>query len=175
MGLPCEVSVDERILGAMRLQDVKTRKPYFRDQTVTLQRLWWPCTVNSKWFRNLKVYSCGAGWNVVKCCMGCSSGILFAKIINGLLVTAYERGLRWWNFRNYKSKCGAYTSWTFLRQISRVARRWLKDMTDDEIMNLNRAGRWWDPYKVYACVSESTSHKVNRLLSWRKPLSYGHV
>ena len=51
--------------------------------------------------------------------------------------------------QNYKYNGGAYTREHFFGKYPELLEL-VKDMTDDQIMALNRGGH--DPYKVYACL-----------------------
>ncbi|MEP7731202.1 pyruvate dehydrogenase (acetyl-transferring), homodimeric type [Marinomonas primoryensis] len=142
-------------LGAIALAGRENLENLIFVINCNLQRLDGPVRGNSKIVQELEGVFRGAGWNVVKCLWGRHWDPLFAKDHNGLLVKRMNEVCDG-ELQNYKANGGAYTREHFFGKYPELLEM-VKDMTDDEIMNLNRGGH--DPYKVYAAYSEATSHK----------------
>ncbi|MFT2111609.1 pyruvate dehydrogenase (acetyl-transferring), homodimeric type [Marinomonas sp. 2405UD68-3] len=120
-----------------------------------LQRLDGPVRGNGKIVQELEGVFRGAGWNVIKCLWGRHWDPLFEKDHKGLLVKRMDEVCDG-ELQNYKANGGAYTREHFFGKYPELLEM-VKDMSDDDIMNLNRGGH--DPYKVYAAYAEATSHK----------------
>ncbi|VUD68259.1 Pyruvate dehydrogenase E1 component [Thalassocella blandensis] len=120
-----------------------------------LQRLDGPVRGNGKIIQELEGIFRGAGWNVIKVVWGGLWDELLAKDKTGLLQKRMDEVLDG-ELQNYKANGGAYTRKHFFGKYPELLEL-VKDMTDDEIMALNRGGH--DPQKVYAAYSQATSHK----------------
>lgn len=111
-----------------------------------LQRLDGPVRGNGKIVQELEGVFRGAGWNVIKCLWGRHWDPLFEKDEHGLLQKRMDEVCDG-ELQNFKANGGAYTREHFFGKYPELLEM-VKDMSDDEIMNLNRGGH--DPYKVYA-------------------------
>jgi len=119
-----------------------------------LQRLDGPVRGNGKIVQELEGVFRGAGWNVVKCLWGRHWDPLFEKDHKGLLVKRMDEVCDG-ELQNYKANGGAYTREHFFGKYPELLEM-VKDMSDDDIMNLNRGGH--DPYKVYAAYAEAAKN-----------------
>ncbi|ULG70043.1 pyruvate dehydrogenase (acetyl-transferring), homodimeric type [Marinobacterium sediminicola] len=120
-----------------------------------LQRLDGPVRGNGKIVQELEGVFKGAGWNVIKVLWGRHWDPLFEKDDKGLLRKRMDEVCDG-ELQNYKANGGAYTREHFFGKYPELAEM-VKDMSDDEIMNLNRGGH--DPYKVYAAYHKAFHHK----------------
>ncbi|WP_276317523.1 pyruvate dehydrogenase (acetyl-transferring), homodimeric type [Neptunomonas marina] len=120
-----------------------------------LQRLDGPVRGNGKIVQELEGVFRGAGWNVVKCLWGRHWDPLFEKDEHGLLQKRMDEVCDG-ELQNYKANGGAYTREHFFGKYPELLEM-VKDMSDDDIMNLNRGGH--DPYKVYAAYNAAMNHK----------------
>ena len=120
-----------------------------------LQRLDGPVMGNGSIIQELEGLFKGAGWNVVKCLWGRHWDPLFEKDDKGLLQKRMDEVCDG-ELQNYKANGGAYTREHFFGKYPELAEM-VKDMSDDEIMNLNRGGH--DPYKVFAAYQSAMNHK----------------
>ncbi len=120
-----------------------------------LQRLDGPVRGNGKIVQELEGVFKGAGWNVIKVLWGRHWDPLFEKDTKGLLVKRMNEVCDG-ELQNYKANGGAYTREHFFGKYPELAEM-VKDMSDDEIMNLNRGGH--DPYKVYAAYHQAMNNK----------------
>ncbi|TCK03028.1 pyruvate dehydrogenase E1 component [Marinobacterium mangrovicola] len=120
-----------------------------------LQRLDGPVRGNGKIVQELEGIFRGAGWNVIKCLWGRHWDPLFEKDTKGLLKKRMDEVCDG-ELQNYKANGGAYTREHFFGKYPELAEM-VKDMSDEEIMNLNRGGH--DPYKVYAAYHAAMNHK----------------
>ncbi|MBV0933401.1 pyruvate dehydrogenase (acetyl-transferring), homodimeric type [Marinobacterium weihaiense] len=120
-----------------------------------LQRLDGPVRGNGKIVQELEGVFKGAGWNVIKVLWGRHWDPLFEKDEKGLLRKRMDEVCDG-ELQNYKANGGAYTREHFFGKYPELAEM-VKDMSDDEIMNLNRGGH--DPYKVYAAYHQAFHHK----------------
>ena len=116
-----------------------------------LQRLDGPVRGNGKIIQELEGVFKGAGWNVIKVVWGRHWDSLLEKDKSGLLVKRMNEVCDG-ELQNYKYNGGAYTREHFFGKYPELLEL-VKDMTDDQIMALNRGGH--DPYKVYAAYSEA--------------------
>ena len=111
-----------------------------------LQRLDGPVRGNGKIIQELEGVFRGAGWNVIKVIWGRHWDVLLDRDKSGLLLQrmneVYDGELQ-----NYKFNGGAYTREHFFGKYPELLEL-VADMTDDQIMGLNRGGH--DPYKVFA-------------------------
>lgn len=120
-----------------------------------LQRLDGPVRGNGKIVQELESIFRGAGWNVIKCLWGRHWDPLFEKDDKGLLLKRMDEVVDG-ELQNYKANGGAYTREHFFGKYPELLEM-VKDMTDQDIMNLNRGGH--DPYKVYAAYHAAMNHK----------------
>lgn len=120
-----------------------------------LQRLDGPVRGNGKIIQELEGVFRGAGWNVIKVVWGRHWDALFEKDKTGLLQKRMDEVCDG-ELQNYKFNGGAYTREHFFGKYPELAEL-VKDMSDDDIMYLNRGGH--DPYKVYAAYAEAMAHK----------------
>lgn len=120
-----------------------------------LQRLDGPVRGNGKIVQELESIFRGAGWNVIKCLWGRHWDPLFEKDSKGLLQKRMDEVVDG-ELQNYKANGGAYTREHFFGKYPELLEM-VSDMTDQDIMNLNRGGH--DPYKVYAAYNAAMNHK----------------
>jgi pyruvate dehydrogenase E1 component len=120
-----------------------------------LQRLDGPVRGNGKIMQELEGVFRGAGWNVIKVVWGRHWDRLIEKDTTGLLVKRMNEVCDG-ELQNYKFNGGAYTREHFFGKYPELLEL-VKDMTDEQIMYLNRGGH--DPYKVYAAYAEAAAHK----------------
>ncbi|MFL0796946.1 MAG: pyruvate dehydrogenase (acetyl-transferring), homodimeric type [Cellvibrionaceae bacterium] len=120
-----------------------------------LQRLDGPVRGNGKIIQELEGVFRGAGWNVIKVVWGRMWDPLIEKDTTGLLQKRMDEVCDG-EYQNYKANGGGYTREHFFGEYPELLEL-VKDMTDDEIMALNRGGH--DPFKVYAAYAEAVAHK----------------
>ena len=120
-----------------------------------LQRLDGPVRGNGKIVQELEGVFRGAGWNVLKVIWGGKWDALLQKDKTGLLQKRMDEVVDG-ELQNYKAKGGAYTREHFFGKYPELLEL-VKDLSDDEIMQLNRGGH--DPYKVYAAYAAADAHK----------------
>jgi len=120
-----------------------------------LQRLDGPVRGNGKIVQELEGVFKGAGWNVVKVLWGRHWDPLFERDTTGLLTKRMNEVCDG-ELQNYKANGGAYTREHFFGKYPELLEL-VKDMSDDEIMKLNRGGH--DPYKVYAAYHQAMNNK----------------
>lgn len=120
-----------------------------------LQRLDGPVRGNGKIIQELEGAFRGAGWNVLKVIWGRHWDALLEKDTTGLLQQRMDEVCDG-ELQNYKANGGAYTRKHFFGKYPELLEL-VKDLTDDDIMYLNRGGH--DPYKVYAAYHEAFHHK----------------
>ena len=120
-----------------------------------LQRLDGPVRGNGKIMQELEGVFRGAGWNVIKVVWGRHWDQLLEKDKSGLLIKRMNEVCDG-ELQNYKYNGGAYTREHFFGKYPELLEL-VKDMTDDQIMALNRGGH--DPYKVYAAYAEASASK----------------
>ena len=118
-----------------------------------LQRLDGPVRGNGKIMQELEGVFRGAGWNVIKVVWGRHWDQLLDKDKSGMLIKRMNEVCDG-ELQNYKYNGGAYTREHFFGKYPELLEL-VKDMTDDQIMALNRGGH--DPYKVYAAYSEAAA------------------
>jgi pyruvate dehydrogenase E1 component len=114
-----------------------------------LQRLDGPVRGNGKIIQELEGVFRGAGWNVIKVIWGRKWDPLFERDKSGLLQKRMDEVCDG-ELQNCKFNGGAYTREHFFGKYAETAEL-VKDLTDDDIMYLNRGGH--DPYKVYAAYA----------------------
>ncbi|MCB1615940.1 MAG: pyruvate dehydrogenase (acetyl-transferring), homodimeric type [Pseudomonadales bacterium] len=120
-----------------------------------LQRLDGPVRGNGKIVQELEGVFRGAGWNVIKVLWGRRWDPLLVKDKTGLLQKRMDEVCDG-ELQNYKNNGGAYTREHFFGKYPELLEL-VKDMSDDDIMYLNRGGH--DPYKVYAAYHQAVNHK----------------
>jgi pyruvate dehydrogenase E1 component len=120
-----------------------------------LQRLDGPVRGNGKIVQELEGVFRGAGWNVIKVLWGRRWDPLLERDKTGLLQQRMNEVLDG-ELQNYKFNGGAYTRAHFFGKYPELLEL-VKDLSDDEIMNLNRGGH--DPFKVYAAYAQAVQHK----------------
>jgi pyruvate dehydrogenase E1 component len=120
-----------------------------------LQRLDGPVRGNGKIIQELEGVFRGAGWNVIKVVWGRLWDPLLEKDETGLLQKRMDEVVDG-ELQNYKFNGGAYTREHFFGKYPELLEL-VKDMSDEDIMYLNRGGH--DPYKVYAAYHAAVSHK----------------
>ena len=120
-----------------------------------LQRLDGPVRGNGKIVQELEGVFRGAGWNVLKVLWGKQWDVLLQKDKTGLLQKRMNEVVDG-EMQNFKANGGAYTREHFFGKYPELLEL-VKDMTDDEIMALNRGGH--DPQKVYAAYAEAVAQK----------------
>jgi pyruvate dehydrogenase E1 component len=114
-----------------------------------LQRLDGPVHGNGKIIQELETIFRGAGWNAIKVIWGGRWDPLLAADEDGLLVRRMEEAVDG-EYQTYKARDGAYVREKFFGKYPELAER-VKDMTDEEIWDLNRGGH--DAKKVYAAYA----------------------
>ncbi len=120
-----------------------------------LQRLDGPVRGNGKIVQELEGVFRGAGWNVIKVLWGRHWDPLLEQDKSGLLQKRMDEVVDG-ELQNYKANGGAYTREHFFGKYPELAEL-VKDMSDDDIMALNRGGH--DPFKVYAAYAEAMANK----------------
>lgn len=120
-----------------------------------LQRLDGPVRGNGKIIQELEGVFRGAGWNVVKVIWGRHWDKLLEKDKTGLLRLRMNEVVDG-ELQNYKANGGAYTREHFFGKYPELLEL-VKDLSDDDIMYLNRGGH--DPYKVYAAYAKAMETK----------------
>ena len=120
-----------------------------------LQRLDGPVRGNGKIVQELEGVFRGAGWNVLKVLWGRHWDPLLERDTTGLLQKRMDEVCDG-ELQNYKFNGGAYTRAHFFGKYPELLEL-VKDLSDDDIMNLNRGGH--DPYKVYAAYAQAVSHE----------------
>lgn len=118
-----------------------------------LQRLDGPVRGNGKIIQELEGVFRGAGWKVFKVIWGRLWDPLLEKDKSGLLQRRMDEVCDG-ELQNYKFNGGAYTREHFFGKYPELLEL-VKDLSDDEIMYLNRGGH--DPYKVYAAYAEAVA------------------
>lgn len=116
-----------------------------------LQRLDGPVRGNGKIIQELEGVFRGAGWNVIKVIWGRHWDALLEKDKTGLLQKRMDEVCDG-ELQNYKANGGGYTREHFFGKYPELLEL-VKDLSDDDIMALNRGGH--DPYKVYAAYAEA--------------------
>jgi len=119
-----------------------------------LQRLDGPVRGNGSIIQELEGVFRGAGWNVIKVIWGRLWDVLLERDSSGLLKKRMDEVCDG-ELQNYKANGGAYTRQYFFGKYPELLEL-VKDLSDDEIMRLNRGGH--DPYKVYAAYSQAVKH-----------------
>lgn len=116
-----------------------------------LQRLDGPVYGNGKVINELTDFFQGAGWEVIRVIWGSKWDNLLKKDKSGKLIQLMNETIDG-DYQNLKSKNGAYIRKNFFGKFPET-QQLVKDMTDDEIWNLNRGGH--DPKKIYAAFKKA--------------------
>uniref|UniRef100_A0A1A9UKA5 Pyruvate dehydrogenase E1 component n=1 Tax=Glossina austeni TaxID=7395 RepID=A0A1A9UKA5_GLOAU len=116
-----------------------------------LQRLDGPVYGNGKIINELTDFFQGAGWEVIRVIWGSKWDVLLKKDKSGKLIQLMNETVDG-DYQNLKSKNGAYIRKNFFGKFFETEQL-VKDMTDDEIWNLNRGGH--DPKKIYAALKKA--------------------
>lgn len=142
-------------LGAISLAGRESLENLIFVINCNLQRLDGPVRGNGKIVQELEGVFRGAGWNVLKVLWGSRWDPLLAKDKTGLLQKRMDEVVDG-EMQNFKANGGAYTREHFFGKYPELLEL-VKDMSDDEIMHLNRGGH--DPKKVYTAYHAATHHK----------------
>ncbi|HEY5718741.1 MAG TPA: pyruvate dehydrogenase (acetyl-transferring), homodimeric type, partial [Motiliproteus sp.] len=142
-------------LGAIALAGREKLENLIFVVNCNLQRLDGPVRGNGKIVQELEGVFRGAGWNVIKVLWGRHWDPLFERDTTGLLQKRMDEVCDG-ELQNCKANGGAYTREHFFGKYPELLEM-VKDMSDEDIMNLNRGGH--DPYKVYAAYHEAVNHK----------------
>lgn len=138
-------------LGAIALAGRESLDNLIFVVNCNLQRLDGPVRGNGKIIQELEGVFRGAGWNVIKVIWGRHWDALLEKDKTGLLQKRMDEVCDG-ELQNYKANGGAYTREHFFGKYPELLEL-VKDLSDDDIMALNRGGH--DPYKVYAAYAEA--------------------
>ncbi|WP_108649268.1 pyruvate dehydrogenase (acetyl-transferring), homodimeric type [Dongshaea marina] len=114
-----------------------------------LQRLDGPVVGNGKVIQELEGQFKGAGWDVFKVVWGRKWDELLQKDSSGKLIQLMNETVDG-DYQTLKSKDGAYVREHFFNRYPETAAL-VKDMTDEEIFELNRGGH--DPQKLFSAFS----------------------
>ncbi|MGL6161494.1 pyruvate dehydrogenase (acetyl-transferring), homodimeric type [Microbulbifer sp.] len=142
-------------LGAISLAGRENLENLVFVVNCNLQRLDGPVRGNGKIVQELEGVFRGAGWNVIKVLWGRLWDPLLEKDDKGLLQKVMDEVVDG-EMQNFKANGGAYTREHFFGKYPELLEM-VKDLSDDEIMKLNRGGH--DPYKVYAAYAEAMANK----------------
>ncbi|XBC44548.1 MAG: pyruvate dehydrogenase (acetyl-transferring), homodimeric type [Buchnera aphidicola (Schlechtendalia peitan)] len=118
-----------------------------------LQRLDGPVVGNGKIINELESTFKGAGWEVIKVIWGSEWDVLLKRDTSGKLVQLMNETLDG-DYQTFKSKNGAYVRKYFFGRYKETMNL-VKDMTDEQIWNLNRGGH--DFKKIYAAFSKANT------------------
>ncbi|CAL1329209.1 pyruvate dehydrogenase (acetyl-transferring), homodimeric type [Candidatus Providencia siddallii] len=127
-----------------------------------LQRLDGPVIGNGKIINELEKIFIGAEWQVIKVIWGDKWDVLLHKDNSGKLIKLLNETLDG-DYQTLKSRNGAYIRKYFFNKYPETAFL-VKDMTDDEIWELNHGGH--DHKKIYAALkkAEKTKNKPTVIL-----------
>ncbi|MEM1155175.1 MAG: pyruvate dehydrogenase (acetyl-transferring), homodimeric type [Pseudomonadota bacterium] len=121
-----------------------------------LQRLDGPVRGNGNIIQELEGVFRGAGWHVLKVIWGRKWDPLLERDHTGLLQKRMDEVCDG-ELQNYKFNGGAYTREHFFGKYPELLEL-VSDLTDEDIMYLNRGGH--DPYKVYAAYAVAEEEAV---------------
>ncbi|CAL4320236.1 Pyruvate dehydrogenase E1 component [Buchnera aphidicola (Chaitophorus sp. 3695)] len=116
-----------------------------------LQRLDGPVIGNGKIINELESFFYGAGWETIKVIWGSNWDKLLKKDKSGRLIQLMNETLDG-DYQTFRSKNGAYIRKNFFGKYPETTEL-VKNMTDDEIWNLNRGGH--DFNKVYSALKKA--------------------
>ncbi len=142
-------------LGAISLAGREPLENLIFVVNCNLQRLDGPVRGNGKIVQELEGAFRGAGWNVIKVLWGAGWDKLLERDKTGLLQKRMDEVCDG-ELQNYKANGGAYTRKYFFGKYPELLEL-VKDMSDDQIMALNRGGH--DSQKVYAAYHAAVNHK----------------
>ncbi|AYN24840.1 pyruvate dehydrogenase (acetyl-transferring), homodimeric type [Buchnera aphidicola] len=120
-----------------------------------LQRLDGPVVGNGKIVNELESFFYGAGWKVIKVIWGGKWDVLLKKDKTGKLIQLMNETIDG-DYQTLKSKDGAYVRKYFFGKYKETLEL-VKDMTDEEIWNLNRGGH--DPKKLFNALKKAKEIK----------------
>ncbi|WP_295164617.1 pyruvate dehydrogenase (acetyl-transferring), homodimeric type [uncultured Buchnera sp.] len=120
-----------------------------------LQRLDGPVVGNGKIVNELESFFYGAGWKVIKVIWGGRWDCLLKKDKTGKLIQLMNETIDG-DYQTLKSKDGAYVRKYFFGKYKETLEL-VKDMTDEEIWNLNRGGH--DPKKMFNALKKAKEIK----------------
>lgn len=120
-----------------------------------LQRLDGPVIGNGKIINELESFFYGAGWKIIKVIWGSKWDKLFKKDKSGKLIQLMNETLDG-DYQTFTSKDGAYIRKNFFGKYPETIKL-VKNMTDQEIWNLNRGGH--DFKKVYTALKKAQEVK----------------
>ncbi|WP_343190079.1 pyruvate dehydrogenase (acetyl-transferring), homodimeric type [Buchnera aphidicola (Astegopteryx bambusae)] len=113
-----------------------------------LQRLDGPVYGNGKIINELESFFLGSGWEVIKVIWGSNWDTLIDKDNSGKLIKLMNETLDG-DYQNFKSKDGNFIRKNFFGKYKET-RKLVKNMTDDEILNLKRGGH--DSIKIFNAI-----------------------
>ncbi|QCI18759.1 pyruvate dehydrogenase (acetyl-transferring), homodimeric type [Buchnera aphidicola] len=120
-----------------------------------LQRLDGPVIGNGKIINELESFFYGAGWKVIKVIWGGKWDSLLKKDTTGKLLQLMNETIDG-DYQTFKSKDGAYVRKYFFGKYKETLEL-VKNMTDEEIWNLNRGGH--DPKKMFNAIKKAKETK----------------
>jgi pyruvate dehydrogenase E1 component len=120
-----------------------------------LQRLDGPVVGNGKIINELENFFSGAGWNVIKVIWGHRWDKLLKKDRTGRLIQLMNETIDG-DYQTFKSKDGAYVRKNFFGKYKETLEL-VKNMTDEEIWQLNRGGH--DPKKIFNAFKQAKETK----------------
>ncbi|WP_343183687.1 pyruvate dehydrogenase (acetyl-transferring), homodimeric type [Buchnera aphidicola] len=120
-----------------------------------LQRLDGPVIGNGKIINELESFFNGAGWKTIKVIWGHKWDVLLKKDKTGKLIQLMNETLDG-DYQTFKSKNGNYIRKNFFGKYKETLEL-VKDMTDNEIWNLNRGGH--DFKKIYSALKKAKNIK----------------
>lgn len=120
-----------------------------------LQRLDGPVIGNGKIVNELESFFYGAGWKVIKVIWGGKWDVLLTKDKTGKLIQLMNETIDG-DYQTFKSKDGAYVRKHFFGKYKETLEL-VKNMTDEEIWNLNRGGH--DPKKIFNAIVKAKETK----------------
>ncbi|QIQ41801.1 MAG: pyruvate dehydrogenase (acetyl-transferring), homodimeric type [Buchnera aphidicola (Microlophium carnosum)] len=120
-----------------------------------LQRLDGPVVGNGKIVNELESFFYGAGWKVIKVIWGNRWDCLLKKDTSGKLIQLMNETIDG-DYQTFKSKDGAYVRKNFFGKYKETYEL-VKDMTDEEIWQLNRGGH--DPKKMFNALKKAKETK----------------
>lgn len=120
-----------------------------------LQRLDGPVIGNGKIINELENIFLGSGWEVIKVIWGSNWDKLLLKDISGKLIKLMNETVDG-DYQTFRSRDGAYIRKNFFGKYLETSEL-VKDMTDEEIWNLNHGGH--DTKKIYAALKKAHNTK----------------
>jgi len=120
-----------------------------------LQRLDGPVRGNGRIIDELEKLFSGAGWNVIKLVWGSDWDGLFARDVEGALLSAFADTVDG-QMQTFAAKDGRYNRDHFFGQNPRL-QRLAQGLTDEQIDRLKRGGH--DLVKIYAAYAAAAAHR----------------